>query len=144
MKRVVYFLLVLALAGCVSVKIPKYLPEKFPYKKKFYADFETTLKAAEEALQDTGWKISDRTHPSLFEEGYVAEDQVRQALIFTEVRQTPLFLSSRYMGLNVFVRAADQGVDVEIRYVSVVPVIFNNRQSYKNDAVVGKVLNRIG
>ena len=143
MKKITVLLAVLFLAGCVSVKIPKYLQDKFPYKKKFYADFETTLKAAEQALRDTGWKISETANPGAFEQGDLSGNEAKQILIFTEVRQTPLILSSRYMNLNVFVRTADNGTEVEIRYASVVPVVFQGRENYKNDAVVEKVFNRI-
>ena len=143
MKKTIFLLVVALLAGCVSVKVPKYVADKSPYKKKFYADFETTFAAAQEALKEGGWKISDVKHPSVFEQGAVLEGEEKQALIFTEIRQTPLFLSSRYMSLNVFVRPADNGTEVEIRYLSVVPALFKNRESYKNDAVVNKVFNRI-
>lgn len=144
MKKIFWIFALLILTGCVTVKIPKYLQDQFPYKKKFYASFDETLTAARQALLDMGWKISEVSSPVVFEHNESTKEiDTKQALFFTEVRQTPLILSSRYMSLNVYVRAADDGSDVEIRYLSVTPMLFKNAQSYQNDTVVNKIFDRI-
>ncbi len=144
MRKMVWILLLLVCVGCVTVKVPKYLKDEFPYKKKFYASFEDTITATQRALKEAGWHVSDISSPTVFEGSQAASvPQGKQVLIFTEIRQTPLIFSSRYMSLNVYVRASDDGTDVEIRYISVVPMFFKNSESYKNDTVANKILERI-
>ena len=144
MKKLFLVLVAILFAGCVTVKIPKYLQDKSPYQKKYYVGYEETLAATRQALFDSGWKVSEVTSPMAFEQGEITkEDDKKQALIFTEVRQTPLLLSSRYLSVNVYVRAADEGTDVEIRYLGVTPMLFKNAQNFKNDAVVNKIFDRI-
>ena len=144
MKKAIWLVLLMVCAGCITVKVPKYLKDEFPYQKKFYASFDDTLAATQKALRDTGWRISEIASPSTFEQGQPSSDtQGRQILIFTEIRQTPLILASRYMSLNVYLRTADNSTDVEIRYISVVPVLLKNSTSYKNDVVVNRVFDRI-
>ncbi|HOW36028.1 MAG TPA: hypothetical protein PL155_06420 [Candidatus Omnitrophota bacterium] len=144
MKKMGLILLVVFLSGCVTVKIPKYLQENFPYKKKFYARYEETLTATQQALKDLGWTVSEVANPTAFERQAETKDTpAQEVLIFTEVRQTPLILSSRYMSLNVYVRAAGDSTDVEIRYISVMPILFKSVKNYKNDPVVDKVFDRI-
>ena len=143
MKKVWLLVLLVFCVGCVTVKIPKYLKDEFPYEKRFYAKFDETLNATIQALDDLHWKVTNTSHPSVFEEGVQDDQSKEQILIFTEVRQTPLFLSSKYMSLNVYVIAADDNTDVEIRYVSVMPVFFKHAYNYKNDFVVNKVFDRI-
>ena len=145
MKKILLCFLLLSCFGCVTVKMPKYLKDEFPYQKKFYASYDDTLTATMDALKGLGWEISETSHPSVFEHGQLSEAEgARQILIFTEIRQTPLFLSSRYMSLNVYVRmAGNESTDVEIRYVSVTPMLFKNSQSYKNEGVVQNVFDRI-
>ncbi|MFH1360525.1 MAG: hypothetical protein ABIJ41_05755 [Candidatus Omnitrophota bacterium] len=144
MKKVICLILFMVCAGCVTVKIPKYLRDEFPYEKKYYASYEDTLNATLEALKNLGWKISDTSHPAVFEqEGLIPGEESKQILIFTNVRQTPLLLSSRYMSLNIYVWSLNKSTDVEIRYFSVTPALFKSIQSYKNDPVVEKIFNRI-
>ena len=143
MKKLTCVVLLVILSGCVTVKIPKYLPLENPYKKKFFSSFDEVLTAAKQALVDTGWQMTDMTSPSVFEQQASVQTQWKQILNFTEIRQTPLILSSRYMSINVYLRSVDDGTEVEIRYMAVMPMLFGNSQSYKNDDVVNKILDRI-
>lgn len=144
MKKTILVLLLFFCVGCISVKVPKYLPDQFPYKKTYYASFDDTLKAALQALNDLGWRTTEMTSPSVFEQNLSSADaSLKQVLIFTEVRQTPLILSSRYMSINVYVRAIQDGTEVEVRYISVVPVLFKNVKGYRNTGVVDKIFKRI-
>ena len=143
MKKIWWFLVFVMCTGCVTVKIPKYLKDGFPYKKKFYATFDNTLTATKQALKETGWKITEMANPSTFEQDQSVNSKVKQILIFTEIRQTPLILSSRYMSLNLYLRSLEDATDVEIRYISVMPMLFKNSENYKNDDVVNKIFDRI-
>lgn len=143
MRRMFIFAVLIACVGCVTVSLPKYIKEESPYTRTFYASYNDTLKATLQVLEDLHWKVLDTAHPSVFEQGVAEEDRVQQILIFTEVRQTPLFLSSKYMSLNVYLRSVASGTEAEVRYVSVTPVFFKHVERYQNDAVVLKILNRI-
>ena len=143
MKKIALLLAALILSGCVTVKIPKYIKDTAPYTKKFYANFEDALAAARQALGDEGWKISEVANPAIFEQTPATDPNKKQIVIFTETRQTPFIFSSRYMTVNVFLRNADDGTDVEVRYAAVTPMLFKNTNNYKNDPVVNKILNRI-
>ena len=59
------------------------------------------------------------------------------------MRQTPLVLSSRYTSLNIYLQEIDNGTNVEIRYLSVVPMVFKSTQNYKNDGLVYAIFDRI-
>ncbi len=135
--------ILLGLSGCVTVKMQKYIKDEAPYKKTYFVSFEKTYEATLKALSDLGWKVSDITSPSTYEANASTNENKKQVLILTEVRQTPLFLTSRYMNLNVYLRALDNGTEVEIRYLGVVPALFKSMTNYKNDAVVKKVFTRI-
>ncbi len=143
MKRICVVALLLALSGCVTVRTPRYIPDESPYKKKYFSSFEDVYSAALEALKDLGWKIEEMTTPSVYEQEAGDDTGRKHILIITDVRQTPIFLTSRYMNLNVYLRALDDGTEVEVRYASVMPVLFKTMQSYQNDAVVNKVFDQI-
>ncbi len=145
MRKIICLILVFLCAGCVSVKVSRYIKEESPYKKNFYASFEETLLAVNKALEEFGWKVTETADPQTYERDQgLPGESVRQVLLFTEVRQTPLIVSSRYMNLNVFLRWDGQKTGVEIRYQAVTPVLVKDMRSQKNDAVVNKILDRIG
>lgn len=138
MKRIIIWLAVFLLAGCVTVKVPKYLKEDFPYRQDFYANFDKTFNATSDALKELGWKITETTSPSAFNPQEVSPR--KQILIFTEIRQTPLFLASAYTSLNAYLREIDDKyTQVEIRYILVMPFF----KSYQSDALVDKIFNKI-
>ena len=144
MYRIIGFIiLIFFFSGCMTVKVQKYLEDKAPYQKKFYAAYDKTLATTREALQEMGWRISETANPSVFEQSQAtAED--KQILLFTEVRQTPFIFSSRYSHLNVYIKfAGDNTTDVEIRYLAVTPMIFKNSKNYKNNDAVNKIFKRI-
>lgn len=144
MRKMGLILLLVFLSGCVTVKIPKYLQDNFPYKKKFYAKYEETLTVTQQALKDSGWKVSEVANPTAFErEAETKTTPKQEILIFTEARQTPVFLFSRYLSLNVYVRSAGDSTDVEIRCISITTFLFMNFKSYKNDALANKLLDHI-
>ena len=142
MKKIIIALAVLFLVGCVTVKVPKYLHEDFPYRKDFAADFDQTFTATSRALRELGWKITETTSPSAFDP--TKADAKHQLLIFTEIRQTPLLLASTYASLNAYLREIDpEHTQVEIRYLSVLPLPFKNISIYQNDALIHKIFTRI-
>jgi len=146
MKKFFYSLMVLVLcvSGCVTVQLPRYVQDKHPYKKQFFVPFNDAYNATDQAIKDLGWKILEVTNPTIYEqEKSSVSESAKSILILTETRQTPLFLSSRYMTLNVFLREQDNGTEIEIRYGSSMFVLIKNVKSYRNDLVVNKIFNRI-
>jgi len=144
MKIISFFLAIVMCAGCVTVNIPKYIQEESPYKKKFYATFEKTMLATTKTLEELGWQVTGTADPASYDrEKDLKDANIKQALIFVEVRQTPLFVSSKYTNLNILLQSDDQATDMEIRYLAVTPAILKDLKSRKNDKAVGKILDRI-
>jgi phosphoribosyl-dephospho-CoA transferase len=135
---------VLACAGCVTVQMPQYLKDKNPYHQEFYTSYDKALSATTQALEKLGWKITKQANPVVFENDSAApEVQPRQIILFTNVRQTSMLISSRYTMLNVLVKENNEKVEIEIRYYSVLSFTFKNMESYKNDGLVNKVFDEI-
>ena len=136
--------LICACAGCVSVQIPQYLQDKYPYKKEFYADYEETLAAVKKILKSSGWTISGTSDPSVYEENSQNKySQAQKILIFTQEKQTSMLLFSRYTQLNIYVRALKNSTEVEIRYEAITPFPFKQFRSYRNDSFINKLFNLI-
>jgi hypothetical protein len=144
MKRLLLISLILCLTGCVSVRIPKYLQDKHPYQRKFYASYEETLEAASRTLTQLGWHISGTADPALYEQNQAKDDGgAKSILIFTEIRESSWILFSRYSQLNCYVRTTDAATEVELRYTNILALPFKNFQSYRNDRYIEKVFQQI-
>ena len=145
MRKIILFVLLMACAGCVSVQIPQYLQDKHPYKKEYFAGYDETLAAVKKVLKNEEWKIASSTDPSVFEETSQNKQSADQKiLLFTENKQTSMFLFSNYSKLNIYVRALKNSTEVEIRYQAVVPFPFKQFRTDRNDSFVNKLLNEIG
>ena len=136
------FLLVI---GCSSTNIPNYVKDKHPYKKVFYADFDKAVNATKETVEELGWIVTKSTDPGVYEQSRSTESEdARQVLLFTEVRQTALFLGSRFAKMNIFLRSISKNeTEIEIRYLTVTSVTFKDVYSYRKDSFVNKVFKLI-
>ena len=146
MKRFPAFLLVLGLTlGCSSTNIPNYVKDKHPYKKIFYADFDQAVDATKKTVEELGWIVTKSTDPGVYEQNRATESETaRQILLFTEVRQTALFLGSRFAKMNIFLRSISKNeTEIEIRYLTVTSVTFKDVYSYRKDSFVNKVFKLI-
>ncbi|MBU1995567.1 MAG: hypothetical protein KKF78_00255 [Candidatus Omnitrophica bacterium] len=144
MKKIILILMVFVLCGCATVNIPNYIKDENPYKQKLYAEFDTTLKATVNTLNDFGWEVEEITKPSVFEITKEANKESQQVLLFTKVRQTAMFLGSRFTKMNVYVRSGSDNVtEVEIRCFTFNSVVFNKFTSYKKDRAVEKIFKHI-
>jgi len=145
MRRIAAIFLILMLAGCVTVKVPKYLQDEFPYRQSFAANFDQTFTATLKALKETGWRVSETTSPAMMAPRDVSDKEKRyQVMIFTELKQSPLFLASSYESLNVLVSSADAThADVEIRYLMMTALPFKTVNSFQNDRLVKKIFKKI-
>lgn len=144
MRKITLFLVMLTCLGCMTINIPKYIKDESPYKRKFFASFEKTMLATTTALEELGWQVTGTANPASYDrDKEVKDEHIKQALIFVEVRQTPLFVSSRYANLNILMRSDDQSTDMEIRYWAITPALFKNFESRKNDKAIAKIFDRI-
>lgn len=144
-KRILFWISVFTVMGCASVTIPNYIRDEHPYHKKFYAPFDTVLEAAVHALEDSGWQVTKRTDPSVFERNKDAGTSgVQQILLFTDVRQMPLFVGTRYARMNIYLQStAENTTEIELRYLTITSVSLKNFQNYRNDRFAEKFFARI-
>ena len=144
MKRIIIILSLFLLSGCASVKVPGYIRDENPYKKKFYANFDDTLKITVRTLRDFGWDVEKTTNPSVFERSQVPDVKEKQVLLFTNIRSTSMFLGSRYARLNVYIRSISNNIsEVEIRCITLNSVVLKSFTSYKKDAAVERMFKHI-
>lgn len=131
--------------GCASVHIPDYIPDEHPYRRIFYADFSTTLTTTAQSLESLGWPIAKTAEPAVFERSRLTEGGERkQTLLFTEIRQTPLFLGTRYARINAYLRAVtDHTTEVELRYLTITSVPFKSFYNYRKDHFIKRVFQEI-
>ena len=144
-KNVLLWVSLFALAGCASVTIPNYIRDEHPYRKTFYASYDTVLDATVHALEDFGWKVAKTTEPSVFERNKDTDKPgVRQILLFTDVRQMAFIFGTRYPRMNIYVQSGTDGsTEVELRYLTVTSASLKNFQNYRNDRYAGKFFGRI-
>ena len=144
MKKILSSFLLLTLVGCASIHIPNYIQDKNPYKRTFYAQYNEVRETTVQALKKFGWTIEKETEPSLFERQRGSGGDERQILLFTKIRETSLFVGSRYARINVYLRAAaNNETEVEIRYLTVTSAMFKSFNSYKNDRAVERIFKHI-
>ena len=143
MKKILIIGLI-GLMGCVRIQIPNYLQDTYPYKRQYSIDYEQTLEATKKALEELGWVISKISDPVIYEQNWSqGTSQRKQILLFTESKQTSMFLFSRYTQLNTYVRDLEKGAEVELRYIAITPMPFKEWRSYRNDRLVNKIFDRI-
>lgn len=131
----------LFVSGCVTAKIPDYLTDKNSYKRQFFVTFEEALQATRTALEDLGWTIINQADPAVYEQ--TPTPLMRQVILFTDIRQTPMFLGSRYAKMNLILRQLKEQTEIEIRYLTVSSLPFKNIESFKNDAAVARIFEKI-
>ncbi len=144
MKKYLNFLVLLFFAGCASVNVPGYIQAENPYKRVMYGNFQDVVQAAKDVLIEDGWQIAKETHPALYERNatYGPEDQ-EHALIFTNVKQMSRLVYSKFIHLNVYINRTAEGIEVDVRYGSVVDFYIKKVRRYRNDEFVKKILDRI-
>ncbi|MBF0385659.1 MAG: hypothetical protein HQL27_07275 [Candidatus Omnitrophica bacterium] len=140
LKKLPSFLLLLAVSGCTTITIPKYIKDEAPYSRKFMADFATVQKASVSTLEEMGFKIEDTADPMLYERGQqYAGSPGRQILIFTEIKQIPFFLGTKYTRVNVYLRDIDQATtEVEFRYMTINQLPLKHFYGYKKKGFADK------
>jgi len=143
MRKIYYTVLFVFMLGCTTATIPNYLPDIKPYTKRFYADYDVTLKTIIRSLEDLGWAIEKKANPIVYEQNIVDSPGKNQILIITNVRQTPMFLGTRYARINILLSSIDNISDIEIRYVTITALPFKSLRSYENKSAVERIFDHI-
>ena len=143
-KKIVLVFLLVNMTGCASITIPNYIQDKNPYEKVFYASFDTVREVTTKAFEESGWTVEKESEPALFERERDLKSGTKQTLIFTEVRQVPFFVGSRYARVNAYIHeTANNETQVEIRYLTVTSVMFKSFYGYKHDQAVEYLFSKI-
>ncbi len=145
LRKFAIFLSFLVLVGCTTVNIPNYIQDKNPYKKTFYANFDKTSENVETVLSDLGWKVKDKADPGVFQQSKTIEGAaVKQILLFTEIRQTSLFIATTYSRVNIYLRELEpNSTEVEIRYVVVTSTPIKTFYNYRKDFLANRFFKQL-
>jgi len=146
MKKIIYCVfLMMIFAGCSTVNVSKYIQARNPYEKSFYSEFDQVLKSTSRILEESGWKISGSSHPSVYENNPVSDEQdIKQIMLISDVRQFSFFLGTKYTRINAFIKEGpDQTTIVELRCLSVTSLPFKSFDNYKRNKTAEKLLNLI-
>ncbi len=135
----------LFLVGCATITVPKYIKDENPYTEKYLADFATTQKVVISTLEKLGWKIEDTADPMVYERGQkYASVEDKQVLLFTEVKQTPFFIGTKYKRINVYLRALDAATtEVELRFIVINQFPLKSFYGYKKSGYAQKIFKMI-
>ena len=146
MKRLLFLMLTcLTLASCSSVHMPSYIQDDYPYQDLIYADYDKTVDAVRDTLISLGWEITDMVDPAVYERNKILDSPYDQhTMIFTDVRQTRLFVGTRYQRMNIYLKSIDKNsTHIEVRYLTASSFLFKTFYAHKNDAVVKRIINAI-
>jgi len=144
MRKILSVFLLLVLTGCSSVRVPNYIQDRHPYKRTFYVQFDKVRETAIQTFEEFGWTIKKESEPALFERERESGSSGKQTLLLTEIRETSLFIGSRYARLNAYLReTANNETEVELRYLTVTSVPFKSFNMYKNDGAVERIFKHI-
>ena len=134
---------ILALSGCTTIQIPNYIQANNPYIRKMYGDFDQVAQATKTVLAKYGWQIDKEVDPSVYErDSRYDNNPAKNLLIFTNLKQRSLVLTSSYTHLNVFLHSVGTATEVEVRYHSMMPVI-KRFVSTRNDKLANRILDAI-
>jgi len=142
MKRWGLILLLVALTGCASVRIPDYIKSDHPYVRKISGDYNQILSSIKDVLYKEGWLIHQEVNPGEYERRDGGEDQSRDVLYFTEIKRHSKVAYATYTHLNVFVHANADGAEVDLRYEAITPGPIK-QNNLRNDRMANRILDEI-
>ncbi len=143
MKKTLFLILALCCSGCATTRIPAYIQDTNPYVKRFPANFDVMDAAVRQTLADMGWTVEETTDPVVYEQDRINDLDEKQELILTTVRQTAMFLGTRYAKMNVYVRSKNEISEVELRYVTITVTPVKTLTSYRNDSAAQRIFDHI-
>jgi hypothetical protein len=132
-----------AVAGCASVYIPNYLQNEHPYVRRYYAGFDQAKAVVTSTLKTFGWTVEEQLDPVVYEQR-PDDKSMKEVMLVTKTRPLPFFLGTRYGKMNVFVRNRNNITGIEIRYMTITSFLLKNFTSYRNDAAVQRIFDKVG
>lgn len=142
MKRIIQLgLFLVCLSGCATVSIPNYIKDDHPYTRTVYADFDQARAAAGKALQDSGWVVVDATDPTVFEHSSIQDEGGREILLFSDIKELPFILGTRYSRVNVYLRSTSRPkeTEIEVRVLTIKSLTFMELRKHKQPRVADKI-----
>ena len=145
MKRFICFCLLLCLTGCATVILPNYVPDKNPYKRRFYADYGATVAATKKAFESAGWSVLEEADPAVYERAWQINDpNTRHVLIMTKYKRSNYGVSSSNVVLNAYIRSGvNNATEVELRYLKVSTISYKTFYKYRNDKLINRLYKAI-
>ena len=144
LQKIYFIVLLMGMFGCASIDSANYIQAENPYKRTYYGSFDEVLDVVRAAIKEDGWQIVKEVDPTLYERNplYSTGDQ-GHVLILTDVKRAQRIIYLKTTHLNVYVHRIAEGVDVDIRYGSVKNFHLWKSQSYRNNTLIKKMLDRI-
>lgn len=144
-KIVITLLLAFTLVSCSTAGIPNYIPDKNPYEKEFFTDFDTAVIVVKSTLEEFGWQVVKETDPGIYERGRALDTSGdRQTLIFTNIRQSLLSGGIKHVRLNAYLRATpNKSVMIELRYAAITVLPFKKFHDYRDDSLITQIQDAI-
>jgi hypothetical protein len=131
-------------AGCAAINVPNYIQDKHIYEKKVYSDYEKTLSAVKNVLQEEGWQITKEADPGLYEESRsINNPDVKQTLLFAQTYKKSWVGTGKFAQINVYLRSKDKMTELEFRYLVVKNAFVKSFYQYRNDRLVDNLFQRI-
>ena len=144
LQKIYFIVLLMGMIGCASIDPPSYIQAENPYKRTYYGSFDDVLAVVRTTVQQDGWQIAKEVDPTLYERNplYSTGDQ-GHVLILTDIKCSQRIIYSKATHLNVYVHRIAEGVEVDVRYGSVKNFHLWKARSYRNNALIKKMLDHI-
>ncbi len=138
-------LLLLLVSGCATVNIPSYIKDNHPHTHLIYADFDGAVTAVKQALRDLGWTVIDESDPRVYEHSAVQQQGGRELLLFTDIRETPFVVGTKYRRINVYLRSTSRPkqTEMELRYITISSFAFTKNRKYKHPQAAAKIFEAV-
>ena len=139
------FALAVLLSGCTTVNIPSYIKDDHPQTQVIYANFDDTLEAVKQVLNAKGWTVVDETDPTVYEHSSIRDEGGRDLLLFTDIKEHPYILGTRYHRANVFLRSTSQPkqTEMELRFVTINSMTFMKTKNYKHPRAAAQIFEAV-
>lgn len=145
-KKIIWMcLLAFMLSGCTTVNIPSYIKDDHPYTHLVYANFDEALETVKQVLNDKGWTVIDETDPTVYEHSAIKGEGGREILLFTDIKEYPYFLGTRYRRANVFLRSTSQPnqTEMELRFVTINSMTVAKTRKYKHSRAAAHIFEAV-
>jgi hypothetical protein len=143
-QKIYFIALLMGMVGCASINSSNYIQPENPYKRTYYGSFDDVLEVVRATVREDGWQIAKEVDPTLYERNplYSAGDQ-GHILILTDIKRAQRIIYSKATNLNIYIHRIAEGVEVDIRYGSVKNFHLWKVRSYRNNALIKKMLDHI-